>query len=164
MLSTFVVHGMMVKLQPCLQLEPCEQGCVRWKASCRRRVKIVCCCGGHQIGEKELSAPRSANSPRNGGHCGRQTLQSSCRKPRPRTCSTHPTIEITLVQSAKRPHDLQIPSYKTNILDKNVITRTILALNYTWTELCRLTLTSTIVNLLLYCFFFVLSVRLSRHK
>ena len=54
----------------------------------------------------------------------------------------------------KRPHDLQIPSYKTNVLDKNFITRTILALNYTWTELCRLTLTSTIVNLLLYCFSF----------
>ena len=65
----------------------------------------------------------------------------------------------------KPPHDLQIPSYKTNILDKNFITRTIiLTLNYTWTELCRLTLNSTIVNLLLYCFFFVLSVRLSRHK
>jgi len=40
----------------------------------------------------------------------------------------------------KRPHDLQIPSHKTNILDKNFITRTILALNHTWTELCRLTL------------------------
>ena len=53
----------------------------------------------------------------------------------------------------KRPHDLQIPSYKTNILDENFITRTILALNYTWTELCRITLTSTIVNLLMYCFF-----------
>ena len=31
----------------------------------------------------------------------------------------------------KRPHDLQIPSHKTNILDKNFITRTILALNHT---------------------------------
>ena len=40
----------------------------------------------------------------------------------------------------KRPHDLQIPSHKTNILDKNFITRTILALNHTWTELCRLPL------------------------
>ena len=64
----------------------------------------------------------------------------------------------------KRWHDLQIPSYQTNILDENFITRTILELNHTWTELCRLTLTLTIVNFQLYCFFFVLFVRLSRHK
>ena len=31
----------------------------------------------------------------------------------------------------KRPHDLQIPSHKTDILDKKFITRTILALNHT---------------------------------
>ena len=31
----------------------------------------------------------------------------------------------------KRPHDFQIPLHKTNILDKNFITRTILALNHT---------------------------------
>ena len=64
----------------------------------------------------------------------------------------------------KHPHDLRIPSHKTKILDKNVITKTILALNHTWTELCILTLPSTIVNLLLYCLFFVLPVRLSRHE
>ena len=30
-------------------------------------------------------------------HCGCPTLQSSCRKPHTRTCSTHPTLEITLI-------------------------------------------------------------------
>ena len=58
--------------------------------------------------------------------------QSSFRKPHPRTCSTHPTLKITLIYNLrKRPHDLQIHSHKTNILDKNFITRTILALNHT---------------------------------
>ena len=32
----------------------------------------------------------------------------------------------------KRPHDLQVPLYQTNISDKNFITRTILKLNQTW--------------------------------
>ena len=87
---------------------------------------------GFQIGEKELSASISANSPRNGGHCGCPTLQSSCRRPHPRTCSTHPPPSKShSYYLRKRPHDLQISSHKTNILDEQFITRTILALNHT---------------------------------
>ena len=59
----------------------------------------------------------------------------------------------------KRPHDLQIPSHKTNILDKNFITRTILALNHTWTELCRLMIHLNYCKFAIVCLFFVLSVR-----
>ena len=60
-----------------------------------------------------------------------------------------------------RPHDLQIPSHKTNILDENFITRTILALNHTWTELCRLTLPLNYCKFAIVLYIFVPFVRLS---
>ena len=42
-----------------------------------------------------------------------------------------PPSKSHLFNLLERPHDLQIPSHKTNILDKNFITRTILTLNHT---------------------------------
>ena len=48
----------------------------------------------------------------------------------------------------------QIPSHKTNILDKNVIPRTILALNHTWTELLTLHLNYCKFAIVLFIFLF----------